>query len=107
MLEYLQTVASIGKLVKEVLEDGVLRRFAALMHEHWEQKRARTGGMSSNAIDRWYEVGRASGALGGKLVGAGGGGVLMFYAEQPASLREAMAREGLAGLRFSLDPHGS
>ncbi|OLE38143.1 MAG: galactokinase [Actinobacteria bacterium 13_1_20CM_3_68_9] len=107
MLENLHTVARIGKLVKEALEDGDLRRFAALMHEHWEHKRARTGGMSSNAIDRWYEVGRASGALGGKLVGAGGGGFLMFYAEQPASLREAMAREGLAELRFSFDHDGS
>ena len=77
------------------------------MHEHWERKRSRTNGISTSAIDRWYQVGRANGALGGKLVGAGGGGFLMFYAEDPACLRKAMEREGLQELRFVFDHDGS
>jgi D-glycero-alpha-D-manno-heptose-7-phosphate kinase len=107
MLENLQAVASIGKQVRENLEAGNLRGFAALMHEHWENKRSRTNGISTTAIDRWYQVGRANGALGGKLVGAGGGGFLMFYAEDPACLRKAMEREGLPELRFAFDHDGS
>jgi D-glycero-alpha-D-manno-heptose-7-phosphate kinase len=107
MLDNLHRVARIGKEVRAALERGDLFGFAGLMHEHWEHKRKRTGGMSSSAIDRWYDLGRASGALGGKLVGAGGGGFLMFYAEDPSSLRAAMAREGLVELRFAFDHDGS
>jgi D-glycero-alpha-D-manno-heptose-7-phosphate kinase len=107
MLENLHTVASIGRQVKTALESGDVRGFAALMHEHWERKRARSGGMSSDNIDRWYQVGRENGALGGKLVGAGGGGFLMFYADDPPALRSAMAGEGLAELRFNFDLDGS
>ena len=62
------------------------------MHEHWEHKKRRSGGMSNPQIDEWYELGRKNGAIGGKLVGAGGGGFLMFYAEDHRRLRAAMAR---------------
>ncbi len=61
------------------------------MHEHWEHKKRRSGGMSNPQIDDWYELGRRNGAIGGKLVGAGGGGFLMFYAEDHRRLRAAMA----------------
>ncbi len=63
--------------------------------------------MSGTDVDRWYDVGLANGALGGKLVGAGAGGFLMFYAEDPQALREAMGGEGLSELRFSFDHDGS
>jgi D-glycero-alpha-D-manno-heptose-7-phosphate kinase len=107
MLENLHEVSRIGCRVKETLEAGDTRGFAALMHEHWLTKRGRSGGMSSNDIDHWYEVALGNGALGGKLVGAGGGGFLMFYADDPPALREAMRREGLGELRFSFDHDGS
>ena len=107
MLENLHMVSSIGRRVGEALEQGDTRRFAELMHEHWECKRSRSRAMSSGEIDRCYEVGRASGAIGGKLVGAGAGGFLMFYARDPAALREAMLVEGLVELRFSFDHDGS
>ena len=61
------------------------------MHEHWEHKKRRSGGMSNPQIDEWYDLGLENGALGGKLVGAGGGGFLMFYAEDHRRLRAAMA----------------
>ena len=107
MLDNLHTIASIGRRVGEALERGDTGRFGELMHEHWECKRARSGAMSSSEIDHWYEVGRANGAIGGKLVGAGAGGFLMFYAKDPAALREAMLDRGLVELRFSLDHDGS
>jgi D-glycero-alpha-D-manno-heptose-7-phosphate kinase len=107
MLDGLRAIADLGYRVKEILEAGDTRGFAALMHEHWERKRRRSAGISSPAIDRWYAVGMAHGALGGKLVGAGGGGFMMFYADRPSELREAMAAEGLAEVRFQFDFDGS
>ena len=107
MLESLDTVARIGQETVAALEAGDVRRFGELMHEHWESKRRRSPGMSSGDIDRWYEAGRRSGAVGGKLVGAGAGGFLLFYTERPADLRDAMAAEGLTELRFAFDHDGS
>jgi D-glycero-alpha-D-manno-heptose-7-phosphate kinase len=107
MLDNLHTIASIGRQVKDALERGDTLAFAALMHEHWERKRARSRSMSSTEIDRWYQVGMDNGALGGKLVGAGAGGFLMLYAADPPCLRQAMAREGLSELRFAFDHDGS
>lgn len=107
MLENLHATARIGAQVKGSLEAGDVRRFAELMSEHWEIKRKRTEGMSSGALDRWYDLARANGAVGGKLVGAGAGGFLLFYAERPAQLRQAMAAEGLPEVRFQFDFDGS
>jgi D-glycero-alpha-D-manno-heptose-7-phosphate kinase len=106
MLDNLHVIADIGRRVGEALERGDTRGFGELMHEHWERKRSRSGDMSSQEIDRWYRVGTANGAVGGKLVGAGAGGFLMFYADDPAALRAAMRREGLGELRFSFDHDG-
>jgi len=77
------------------------------MHEHWERKRRRSSGMSNPHIDEWYELGRRNGAIGGKLVGAGGGGFLMFYAEDRTRLRAAMASAGLEEVRFRFDFEGT
>jgi D-glycero-alpha-D-manno-heptose-7-phosphate kinase len=107
MLENLKAIAQIGQQVREALEHGDTRGFGELMHEHWQRKRGRTAGMSTSDIDRWYELGRAHGAVGGKLVGAGAGGFLMFYASDPGAVREAMAKEGLGELRFAFDHDGS
>jgi D-glycero-alpha-D-manno-heptose-7-phosphate kinase len=107
MLRNLDAIAEIGRDVRDALEMGDCRRFAALMHAHWDVKRDRSAGVSSTRIDDWYDLGMAHGALGGKLVGAGGGGFLMFYAEEPAALRSAMARAGLAEVRFTFDHDGS
>ena len=107
MIDGLRAIADLGHRVKDILEAGDTRGFAALMHEHWERKRERSTGISSPTIDGWYAAGMANGALGGKLVGAGGGGFLMFYAEKPAELRQAMAAEGLPEVRFQFDFDGS
>ncbi len=89
------------------LEGGDLRAFAELLSAQWEHKKARSGGVSNGEIDRWYELGIRHGALGGKLVGAGGGGFLMFYAEDKADLRRTLAAEGLREVRFRFDFEGT
>jgi D-glycero-alpha-D-manno-heptose-7-phosphate kinase len=107
MIANLHFVKSVGIASKESLEAGDTHRFASLMHEHWERKRERSVGMTNDMIDRWYERGMNNGALGGKLVGAGAGGFLLFYAEDTSLLRKAMADEGLAEVRFNFDYDGS
>lgn len=107
MVEALKLVEALGKRIRDALEQGDTAAFASLMHEHWMSKRERSEGMSNQAMDRWYETARANGALGGKLVGAGGGGFLLFYAEDPKSLRRAMDTEGLTEVRFSFEFEGS
>jgi D-glycero-alpha-D-manno-heptose-7-phosphate kinase len=77
------------------------------MHAHWQHKKRRSAGMSNPQIDRWYELGRANGAIGGKLVGAGGGGFLMLYAEDRKRLRKAMREAGLEEVRFHFDFEGT
>ena len=77
------------------------------MHEHWEHKKVRSGNMSNSKIDEWYKLGRANGAIGGKLVVAGGGGFLLFYTEDPKRLRQAMVHAGLEEVRFRFDFEGT
>ena len=77
------------------------------MHEHWEHKKRRSGGMSNSQIDEWYQLGKDNGAIGGKLVGAGGGGFLMFMAEDKSRLRKAMSDAGLEEVRFRFDFEGT
>ena len=77
------------------------------MHEHWDNKRKRSKEMSNPHIDEWYELGMKNGALGGKLVGAGGGGFLMFYAEDRNRLRHAMSKASIEEVRFRFDFEGT
>jgi D-glycero-alpha-D-manno-heptose-7-phosphate kinase len=107
MLQNLHYVKQLASSIKTVLEGGDARRYGELMHDHWLHKRQRSAGMSNDQINGWYEIARASGAVGGKLVGAGGGGFLLFYAEDRIALRQAMAREGLVEMRFQFDHDGS
>ena len=107
MIESLEHADKLGRRIKTALEAGEVEEFAELMHEHWEYKRVRSDGMTNPQIDRWYEAGRRAGALGGKLVGAGAGGFLMFCTSDPARLRAAMSAEGLPEVRFTFDHDGS
>lgn len=107
MLKNLHFVKDLGFRSRDALESGEVLRFGQLMHEHWEHKKRRSGGMTSPKIDEWYETGMRNGAVGGKLVGAGGGGFLMFYARDRKALRMAMAAAGLEEVRFRFDFEGS
>ena len=88
------------------LEQGNLDEFARLMDVHWQRKKARSSGMSNAHINEWYDHAMANGALGGKLIGAGGGGFLMFYAGEKQKLRHAMREKGLQEVRFRFDFEG-
>lgn len=107
MLDNLHYVKELGARSQQVLEAGDTVQFGNLMHEHWQHKKKRSKGMSNSQIDQWYELGRENGAVGGKLVGAGGGGFLMFYAEDRKRLRQTMAHAGLEEVRFRFDFEGT
>ena len=107
MLESLHYVKDLGLRSKEALERGDIDSFGLLMREHWESKKKRSGGMTNPRIDHFYEKAMGAGAVGGKLVGAGGGGFLMFLADDKSRLRKAMREEGLEELRFKFDFDGS
>jgi len=107
MLNNLHFVKEIGYLSKDALESGNTEKFGELMHQHWEHKKKRSGGMSNQNIDAWYETALKNGAIGGKVVGAGGGGFLMFMAHDAAKLRSAMTKSGLQEVRFKFDFEGT
>ena len=107
MLNNLHYVKDLGYRSRDALVDGKTELFGELMHEHWEHKKRRSGGMSNPKIDEWYELGMKSGAVGGKLVGAGGGGFLMFLAHDRNKLRHAMMHAGLEEVRFKFDFEGT
>jgi D-glycero-alpha-D-manno-heptose-7-phosphate kinase len=107
MIQNLHYVKDLGFRSKHALEGGDLAGFGRLMHEHWQHKRKRGSGMSNPQIDRWYDLAVANGALGGKLIGAGGGGFLLFYAEDKSRLRHAMRMAGLPEVRFRFDFEGT
>ena len=107
MVESLHVVKSLGLASRAALEQGDTATFAALMNEHWEHKKRRSATMSNPAIDAWYRLGIENGALGGKLVGAGAGGFLLFYAKDTDRLRRTLGAEGLTEVRFHFDHDGS
>lgn len=107
MLSNMHYVKELGLRSKDSLVAGRTSEFGDLMREHWEHKRRRSSGMSNPQIDEWYDLGMKNGALGGKLVGAGGGGFLMFYAEDHHRLRHAMSKAGLEEMRFRFDFEGT
>jgi D-glycero-alpha-D-manno-heptose-7-phosphate kinase len=107
MIDNLHFVKDLGYQSQEALEQGDLHRFGDLMNVHWERKKQRSGGMSNADIDKWYNLAMENGALGGKLIGAGGGGFLMFYAADKTRLRHAMRQTGLTEVRFRFDFEGT
>jgi D-glycero-alpha-D-manno-heptose-7-phosphate kinase len=109
VLDSLHRTKEMGYRVKEYLENGDLEKFGNLLHEHWENKKRRSDAISNPEINGWYELARKAGALGGKLIGAGGGGFLMFYCpiRKKGALRKVMAAAGLREMPYSFDFHGA
>lgn len=107
MIANLHFTKDLGLQSKDALEKGNLDEFANLMNTHWQYKKKRSNNMSNNHIDSWYELGLKNGALGGKMIGAGGGGFLMFYAADKIKLRHTMREVGLQEVRFRFDFAGT
>jgi D-glycero-alpha-D-manno-heptose-7-phosphate kinase len=107
MISNLHFIKDIGLKSKKALESGDLMEFGELMNVHWEHKKKRSGQMSNPKIDKWYNLAIRNGAVGGKLVGAGGGGFLMFYAKDKVRLRHVMLQAGLEEVRFRFDFEGT
>jgi len=107
MMENLHCIKDLGKRSQTALEAGNLEEFARLMDTHWQRKKERSRGMTNSDINAWYDCAMANGALGGKVIGAGGGGFLMFYAGDKVKLRHAMREKGLTEVRFRFDFEGT
>jgi D-glycero-alpha-D-manno-heptose-7-phosphate kinase len=108
MVDGLHFIKQLGQEIKVAFEAGDIGRFGELMHEHWLRKRARSAGMSNNRIDELYDLARArGGATGGKLVGAGGSGFLLFHTNDRRRLRSVMADAGVTEMDFTFDFDGS
>jgi len=107
MVQNLHFVKDLGFRSQRALEQGDLEGFGLLMDEHWQHKKRRSGGMSNPKIDDWYGLAMRSGATGGKLIGAGGGGFLLFHARDKARLRHAMIEAGMREVRFRFDYEGT
>jgi D-glycero-alpha-D-manno-heptose-7-phosphate kinase len=99
----LDSVKKSGYKALELLEMGRLEKFALMLTEQWKLKFERSPSVVHKRIDEWITLGISSGALGGKLIGAGGGGFLMFYCESKDILRKAMAKAGLKEVEFKFD----
>jgi D-glycero-alpha-D-manno-heptose-7-phosphate kinase len=107
MIDNLHFVKELGYRSLEAIETGNLAEFGRIMHTHWQHKKRRSGVMTNADIDRWYDLAMENGALGGKLIGAGGGGFLMFYTEQKAGLRRALHEAGLMEIKLGFDYEGT
>ena len=107
MIKNLDFVKDLGYQSKKAFETGDLNTFADIMNVHWEYKKKRSGGMSNPQIDEWYDLAMKNGALGGKMIGAGGGGFLMFYANDKIRLRKAMSTTSMTEVRFRFEKEGS
>lgn len=107
MIDYLNSIKKIAYESKTALERGDLNQFSHLMNQHWHYKQLRSKKMSNDKITQWYELALNHGALGGKLIGAGGGGFLMFFAQDKWLLRQTMREIGLQEIRFRFDFEGT
>jgi D-glycero-alpha-D-manno-heptose-7-phosphate kinase len=102
-------IKALGREVYDLLVRGDVDRYGEILHEHWTHKRTLASKMTDATLDQHYEAAREAGALGGKLIGAGGGGFFMFYVRPQERRRvwETLAARGLRPLRFRFDLDGA
>ena len=103
----LQRMVKLAYQLRKDLQSGDISGFGEILDENWQLKRALAPGISSGQIDAWYDQAKAAGAVGGKVLGAGGGGFLMFYAPVSAHAAIETALAPLRRVRFGLEPAGS
>ena len=103
----MKRMVELAHVLKAELQKNNLAAFGEIIHENWLLKRSLSPDISSGVIDDWYARARKAGASGGKLLGAGSGGFLMFYAKDKVRLRHAMHEQGLREVRFRFDFEGT
>jgi|SaaInlLV_10m_DNA_2_1039722.scaffolds.fasta_scaffold01113_6 D-glycero-alpha-D-manno-heptose-7-phosphate kinase len=108
-VQAMHTIKEIGKEIKSALQNGDITAFGKLIHEHWLTKKSVSTKMSNPDIDKWYNTALQNGALGGKIMGAGGGGFLLLCAKQGQrqQLKTAMGNMGLKFMDFKFDFEGA
>lgn len=108
-VERMHRIKALGYDTRRILLSGDVDQYGELLHEHWTNKRKLASNMTDQVIDEHYEAARKAGAIGGKLMGAGGGGFFMFYArpQDRRAIYGAMTKRGLQPLRFRFDPDGA
>jgi len=109
VVDSLHRTKELGHQVKESLEQGDIERFGRLLDQHWQNKKRRSGRISDSRLDRLYDVVKGCGGLGGKVMGAGGGGFFMFYCpnQSKARVRQTLKAEGLRELPYDFDFEGA
>jgi D-glycero-alpha-D-manno-heptose-7-phosphate kinase len=109
VVESLHFTRELGYRIKAALESGEIEQFGLLLDEHWQNKKRRSAGISNDKIDHWYDLAKQHGALGGKVVGAGGGGFLMLYCRNSskAAVRRILSAQGLKEMPFDFDFEGA
>ena len=105
IIQNLDFVKSLGYEIKKSLLKGDCDKFGKLMDEHWKYKLKRSSNMSNQTINEAYDYAIKNGALGGKLIGAGGGGFLLFYTNKPNRLRKAFHKK-FEEVKFKFDYEG-
>ncbi len=104
----LHEIKEIGQEIRRVLRAGDVAAFGRLLDDHWRTKKKLSHEISNPRIDRWYDMARDNGALGGKIMGAGGGGFFLFCVPgNKAPVRKTFAEEGLIELNYRFDFDGS
>ncbi len=108
-VERMHRIKALGYETKKILLSGNSDAYGELLHEHWANKRKLASKMATSVIDEHYDAARKAGAIGGKLMGAGGGGFFMFYVRQPDKRRvyDALVARGLRPMRFRFDFDGA
>ena len=106
-MDQMHVIKDLGNEIKKSIEKGDLQKFGKWLNVHWKTKKKFTKKMTSDKINELYEIGLNNGALGGKLIGAGGGGFLLFYCDKnKEKLREAMKEKGVKELPIKFDQVG-
>ena len=93
--------------LKAELESGTLDNFGPILDENWRLKSQLSSGITDPQIDDWYATGIKHGALGGKLLGAGNGGFIMFYAPPELHPAITLALSALEPVKFRFDQNGA
>jgi len=103
----LKDMTALVDVLASELKSGNIDAMGTLLHENWQMKKSLAGGISNPLLDQAYELALKNGATGGKLLGAGGGGFLLFYCPKPAQEKLCQALSNLRTFDFNFEQEGT